>query len=767
WEWQDLTAQLRQAARETGVVPERDSRRRSRGSISVPNDHGSRGRAARQHGPRAMSGPADGGTGGTAAGPEPAIPAELAERIHLSLLAGLLSHIGMRDQRPAQRGKRRGPAEFLGARGTRFAIFPDSVLARKPPPWVVTAELVETSRLWGRVAAQIQPEWAESLAGHLVRRSYSEPHWDSRRGAAMASEKVLLYGLPLVAARPVGYGRIDPVAARELFIQHALVEGDWETHHRFFRQNQQLLDEAAEVERRARRRGIVADDDALYSFYDQRIPASVISSRHFDQWWKQARAAGPDLLTLSPADLAGPAADEVRPEDYPVSWAGYPLSYEFAPGEADDGVTVDIPLTALNQASADEFGWQVPGRRQELVTELIRSLPKQLRRAFVPAPDVAAAVLTRLGQPHGDLLAALAAELSRTGGVSVPRDAFDLSRLPAHLRITFRVTEDGREVATGKDLGELRARLAPRLRAALAEAADAAGGITRTGLRDWDGLGTLPRVFTDGQARGYPALADAGDSADVRLLPTEAEANESMRLGTRRLILLQVPSGGVAAARSVASRLPAATKLAMSRAPYPGAAALLADCAACAADQVIADAGGPAWDEAGFGRLLAAARESLDSVTTRVVGVAGQVLLAAQQAETRLSQAASPVLAPAVEDLRAQLAGLVYPGFIAETGARRLPDLVRYLRAIGLRLDKAAENPGRDAERMADVHRVADAYQQVTGALPAAVRSGPSARSVRWLIEEFRVSLFAQSLGTPVPVSEKRILTALDRLPGA
>ncbi|MBO0788291.1 MAG: DUF3418 domain-containing protein, partial [Actinobacteria bacterium] len=281
-----------------------------------------------------------------------------------------------------------------------------------------------------------------------------------------------------------------------------------------------------------------------------------------------------------------------------------------------------------------------------------------------------------------------------------------------------------------------------------------------------DGLGTLPRVFTDGQVRGYPALADAGDAVDVRLFSSEAEASESMRLGTRRLILLQVPSGGVAAARSVASRLPAATKLAMSRAPYPAAAALLADCAACAADQVIADAGGPAWDEAGFGRLLAAARESLDSVTTRVVGVAGQVLLAAQQAESRLGQAASPVLAPAVDDMRAQLAGLVYPGFIARTGARRLPDLVRYLRAIGLRLDKAAENPGRDAERMAAVHRVADAYQHVTDALPTAVRSGPQAASVRWLIEEFRVSLFAQSLGTPVPVSEKRILTALDRLPG-
>jgi ATP-dependent helicase HrpA len=351
-EWQDLYGQLRQAARDVGAGE---------------------------------------------AEPGARFPAELADRVHISLLAGLLSHIGMKDTQDKTERKRRGPAEFAGARGARFAIFPDSVLARKPPEWVVAAELVETSRLWARVAARIEPEWAEPLAAHLVRRGYSEPHWDARRGAAMALEKVTLYGLPIVAARRVNYARVDPAAARELFISGALVAGDWQTHHEFFHHNQRLLEEARELEDRARQRGIVADDEALFGFYDQRIPKDVSSARHFDSWWKRARVEAPNLLTFTPADLVSPAAERIQATDYPASWGGLPLSYAFAPGEPDDGVTVDVPLAALSQVSGEEFGWQVPGLREELVAELIRSLPKELRRAFVPAPDTARAVLARLG----------------------------------------------------------------------------------------------------------------------------------------------------------------------------------------------------------------------------------------------------------------------------------------------------------------------------------------------------------------------------------
>jgi ATP-dependent helicase HrpA len=717
-EWQDLFGQLRQVAREIGIT------------VGPPSQSWSEA--------------------------DEAARAELADRVHLSLLAGLLSHLGMKDSDVKAGGKRRGPAEFAGARGARFAIFPDSVLARKPPDWVVAAELVETSRLWARTVAHIKPEWAEQLAGHVVRRTYSEPHWDSRRGAAVAAETVTLYGLPIVSGRLVTYGRVDPVAAREIFIQQALVEGDWQTHHRFFHDNKRLIEAAGEIEDKARRRGLVADDAAVFSFYDRRIPADVTSSRHFDTWWKKARRDQPDLLTFTPEDLAGPGAGEFTAEAYPDSWDGLPLSYEFAPGEPDDGVSVDIPLTSLNQAGGDELGWQVPGMREELVTELIRSLPKHLRTAFVPAPDTAREVLPRLGEPQGNLLDALAAELTRRGGVPVPRDAWDLSKIPGHLRVTFRVIDSGQVVASGKDLGVLRRELRPKLQAALTQAAS---GITRTGLREWD-FGSLPREFSDGQVRAFPALAVAGDAVDIRLFDTRAQADAAMWRGNRRLLLIGVPTG----AGGVARRLPSRVKLAMSRHPYPSTAALLDDCAACAADQVIAAAGGPAWDAEAFARLLARARQELPALTARVVGDAAQVLAAAQDAAASLDAAASVVLGPAVADMQGQLAGLIHAGFVSETGVRRLPDLTRYLRAITHRLAKVPENPARDAERMAAVHRAADAWRHALAALPPDSPRRPDVRAVRWMIEELRVSLFAQTLGTPTPVSERRIEQTLDRL---
>jgi ATP-dependent helicase HrpA len=745
-EWQDVHAQLRQAARELGITGEPDS---AETVPDLPEGLGGPGDADPRRLPRSL------------AAPGARFAADVADRVHMSLLAGLLSQIGMKDAAGKERepGKRRPLTEYTGARGARFAIFPDSPQARKPPDWVVAAELVETSRLWARTVARIEPEWAEKLAGHLVKRSYSEPRWDSRRGAAMATEKVLLYGLPIVAARPVMLGRIDPETARDLFISHALVEGDWRTHHKFWHHNAELLTEAEELERRARRRGIVADDSVLFSFYDQRIPADVTSARHFDSWWKRTRPTQPDLLTLTAADLAGPAADEIAPADYPAQWgelAELPLSYEFAPGEPDDGVTMDIPLAMLNQVSGREFSWQVPGLREELVTELIRSMPKQLRRAFVPAPDTAAAVLARIGTPHGDLLEVLGAELSRMGGVTISREAFDLSRLPPHLAITFRVTDGDQVLAAGKDLDELRRQLGSRLRALLADAAD---GITRSGLTSWD-FGALPRTFTSGQVRGYPALADAGETVDIRLFDTQAQAAQAMARGTRRLILLQVSSG----VRSVAGRLPVSAKLAMSRQPYPSMDALLDDCAACAADQVIAEAGGPAWDSGGFAHLLETARSRLGAATVTVVNAVARVLAEAHEVEIRLAGTPAPALAPAFADLRRQLAALIYPGFVAGTGAARLRDLSRYLKAMTLRLEKMSGAPQRDADSMAAVQRVKEAYRLTLKELDGAGRLGQEARDVRWMIEELRVSLFAQTLGTHGPVSEKRILRALDAL---
>jgi ATP-dependent helicase HrpA len=690
-------------------------------------------------------------------------------RLHASLLAGLLSQIGMKTEpvRPAASAPsgRRPRAEYLGARNARFAIFPGSALSRKAPDWIVAAELVETSRLWARTVARIEPEWVEPLARHLVRHSYSEPHWEKKRGGAVALEKVTLYGVPLVVDRKVPYGRIDPAAARELFIRHALVEGDWQTSHRFFTENRRLLAEAEEVEHRARRRGLVVGEDELFAFYDARIPADVVSAQHFDTWWKQARRADPGLLTFKVSDLLSDDAAEVSADAYPDVWTSesagtQPLSYAFEPGSETDGVTVDIPLSRLNQVDPAEYSWQVPGLRTELVTEMIRSLPKALRRDLVPAPDVAREVVARLGAPAGDLRDAVARELRSLRGVSVPRDAWDLSKLPRHLRITVRVTDDGRVLAESKDVAELQRQLRPQLRAALTQAA---GGITRSGLTSWD-FGALPRVFREGTVVAYPALAlptsGAGAAVDVRLFETEDAARAAMWAGTRRLILLGVPSP----VKSIADGLSTRAKLALSHNPHGGVAAMFADCVTCAADYLMAEAGGPAWDREGFERLSAAVRSGLHEATAAVVTHVESALRLAHAVGARLDDSQGDVLRPAVADMHAQLAGLIYPGFVAATGYRRLPHLTRYLRGIERRLDKLPENPGRDAASMAVARRAEQAYRQAVAELPAPRRDHPDVTEVRWMLEELRVSLFAQTLGTQAPVSENRILGALGRL---
>ena len=499
----------------------------------------------------------------------------------------------------------------------------------------------------------------------------------------------------------------------------------------------------------------------------------MTSARHFDAWWKRQRHQTPDLLTLTLDDLLSAEAAEALELDSPPTPRSGPrrhpaaaaagqralsLSYAFEPGTETDGVTIDIPLSTLNQARPEEFSWQVPGLRHELVTELIRSLPKALRRELVPAPDVAREVLARLDgtTPAGDIRDVLSRELLRLRGVRVPPDAFDLDKLPAHLRITFRIVDDGRVLATGKDLAALQRQLRPKLRATLSARASA---LTRTGLTTWD-IGPLPQVFTDGEVKAYPALVDNGDTVDVRLFETPETARAAMLAGTRRLILL----GARSPVKDIAARLTTAQKLALSNNPHGGVAALFADAVNCAADGLIADAGGPAWDAAGFERLAADVRPRLHAATHEVITWAEEILRAAHAAQIRLGELRSPVLEPAAADIRAQLDGLVYPGFLAATGTRRLPALARYLRAIQYRLDKLPDNPGRDAQQMAVAHRVEDAYRDALAALPAAERSTEAAREIGWQIQELRVSLFAQTIGTQGPVSERRILTAIDHL---
>ncbi|WP_207939126.1 ATP-dependent RNA helicase HrpA [Actinomadura darangshiensis] len=686
------------------------------------------------------------------------------DRIHVSLLSGLLSHIGLMDADKKDKPQRRGQ-EYLGARGAKFAVFPGSALFKKPPRWVMSAELVETSRLWGRINAKIEPDWVEPLAQHLVKRNHSEPHWSKKQAAVMAREKVTLYGVPIVADRRVNYGSIDPALSRELFIRHALVEGDWETHHRFFHDNRALLDEVEELEHRARRRDILVDDETLFDFYDERVPEDVVSGRHFDFWWKKARRDDPDLLGFEKSMLMNETAGGVSESDYPDVWKQGPLrlrlTYQFEPGTDADGVTVHIPVQVLNQVRPDGFEWQVPGLRTELVTELIRSLPKQLRVNFVPAPDYARKVFDRVAPRTEPLLDALERELTAMTSVPVAREAWDPSRLPAHLHITFRVVDgEGRALGEGTDLDELKRRLAGKVRGTLSQAAST---IERSGLTEWT-IGELPRTYERNQAgydvKAYPALTDEGGGVAVRMYETEAEQRRAMWLGTRRLILLNAPSP----VKLIQGSLTNKGKLALSHNPHGSVTALFDDCVTAAADRLIAEAGGPAWDEDGFRALYDRVRADLHDATAQIVALVERILAEAHEADRRLRGTASLTLVPALTDIRANLESLIHPGFVTATGWARLHDLPRYLRALQVRLDKLPENPGRDRMLAHQADVLKQEYEQALRRLHPSRRDDEPARQVRWMLEEFRVSLFAQQLGTRFPVSDKRIRKAMAQL---
>ncbi|MGI8576663.1 MAG: ATP-dependent RNA helicase HrpA [Nocardioidaceae bacterium] len=676
-----------------------------------------------------------------------------AEPIHRALLAGLLSHIGMKDVE-----KR----DYLGARGTRFAIFPGSALFKKQPPFVMAAELVETARLWGRVNARIEPEWAEPLAADLIKRFYSEPHWEQKRGAVLALEKVTLYGVPIVTERKVNYGRIDPVVARELFIRHALVQGEWRTHHRFYAENQRLLEEVEELEHRARRRGIVVDDETLFDFYDQRIPDHVVSTAHFDAWWKKASRSTPTLLSFSRDMLVQDAASAGSVSDFPDVWRSgdveLPLDYQFEPGTSADGVTVDIPVSALPQVSADDFSWPVPGLRHELVVALIRSLPKALRVKFVPAPNYASGFLDSMTAGEEPLLDALERYLRRTTGEQVPREAWQLDKVPDHLRPSFRILgDDGEVLGEGRDMHALQRTL---VKNASQSIASAAASLERSGITSWD-FDSVPREFGQTRAghevRGYPALVDRKDSVSIEVFSTAAEQEEVMWVGLRRLLMLTVPSP----AASITSGLGNADKLALGLNRHGSVSALLDDCFGCAVDSIVAEHGGLVWDRAGFEALVHRVGAEATTRTRDVISLTREALLAGQEVDRRISGRAELALLPALSDLASQWHRMIYPGFVAESGVSGLRNLSRYFAAMGERLDKLPSDPRRDAVLMGTVAGVQTPYLHQLAALPAGRRPDAMLREIGWMIEELRVSLWAQRLGTTRPISPPRIERAL------
>ncbi|HFD6680620.1 TPA: ATP-dependent RNA helicase HrpA [Providencia alcalifaciens] len=677
--------------------------------------------------------------------------------IHVSLLAGLLSHVGQKDAEKH---------EFTGARNAKFTIFPGSGLFKKPPKWTMVAELVETSKLWGRIAASIDPEWIEPLAEHLVKHHYSEPHWSKSEGAVMASEKVTLYGLPIVASRQVNYGVIDPLLCRELFIRHALVEGDWNTRHAFFKANLKLLSEVEDLEHKSRRRDILVDDETLFAFYDQRIPNDVTSSRHFDNWWKTVSKQQPDLLSFEKNMLIKEDASTVSALDYPNYWyqgdLKFRLSYQFEPGTDADGVTVHIPLAILNQVHNIGFDWQVPGLRHELIVALIKSLPKPIRRNFVPAPNYASAFLERVPTPEGSVLDKLERELRRMTGVTVERESWQLDQLPAHLKMTYRVVNDkNKTVAEGQDLDALKNSLKEKVQETLSEVVD--DGIEQSGLHIWS-FGELPQRYE--QKRGgysvkaYPALVDEKNSVGIRVFETEFEQQQAMWGGVRRLLLLNIPSP----IKYLHEKLPNKSKLGLYFNPYGKVLELIDDCIACGIDQLIATYGGAVWNEEQFESLKEYARAELNDVVVNIAKQVEQILTAVFAINKRLKGRVDFSMALALSDVKAQMSGLVFKGFVTEQGWKRLPDILRYLNGIERRLEKLAIDPNRDRAQMSKVEHVQTLWQQWMSKLTPLQKQLPEVQEVRWMIEELRISLFAQQLGTPYPISDKRIIQTMESL---
>ena len=721
-----------------------------------------------------------------------------ADAVHRSVLAGLLSHLGVRDdlqdrRTPSDRGRggaaapsRRKPAqEYVGARGTRFALHPGSVLSKRPPEVVMSVELVETSRLFARGNATVDPTWAEALAGPLAKRQLSEPHWEKKQGTAVAYERVTLYGVPIVERRRVQLSRFDREHARELFIRHALVEGEWESPQAFDRANRQLRRELAQLEERTRQRGLVGDDDAVFEFYDARIPAEVTSTRDFEGWWKKTQPEQPKLLNMRREDLLDDEDPQAANEtEFPREWRHgdqtLKLRYRFEPGAADDGVTVSVPLPLLPRVEGAEFEKLVPGLREELTTALIRSLPKAIRKHVVPAADWArtllAAVEPKLERGEGALTELLAEEIRRRTSVQVSAADFDTERLPAHLTPTFRVIDArGRTVGTGKDLAALQRTHRDQATKGVARVAQAAlpkSDLERTGLTEWN-FGDLPRhvdtAYAGGRSgagtvRAYPALVDRRTSVELRLVADADEQARLTRRGVRRLLSLSSPSP----ASYVRDHLSNQEKLLLSAGPYRSLDDAIADVSLAVADRAIrrVAADGLVWRADDFEQIANDYARALIDDIYGGIALTAKVLNDARLANKAIDGAKSLQVLGQVTDAKSQLNGLVYAsqnggGFVSHAGLDRLERLPVYLQAILVRMKALTENPGRDRAWQNDIDRALAMFADAGGQIPLPPDAPEHLVRARWLIEELRVSLFAQQLRTAEPVSLQRVQKVL------
>ncbi|TVL52580.1 ATP-dependent helicase [Shewanella algae] len=677
------------------------------------------------------------------------------EPLHQALLSGLLSHIGFKDK----------DNEYLGARNRRFFVFPGSPLAKKGPKWIMAAELTETSRLFARTCARIDPVWLESLAAHLVKKQHNEPHFEAKQGSVIALENQVLYGLTIVNRRRVQFGPLEPVKAREIFIRSALAEGELRCNEAFFKANQALLEEVEDLEHKSRRRDILVDTDALFAFYDERIPQGIYNQPKFNTWWKQARKETPELLNFSRELLMQRDDTHVSALDFPDSWQqgnlSLKLSYHFEPAAEDDGVSVLIPVALLNQLDDTDFDWQVPGLREEKCVALIKSLPKPLRRNFVPAPDYARACVQAMEPFAQPLLPSLCKQLLRMSGTRVNPEDFDLNAIADHLKMNFKVEDDkGKLLAQSRDLDSLKASLQGQVNQAIRKVADK--GIEQNALTEWS-FGDLPKEYQSRkgsyEVKAFPALVDAGDTVSIKLFDDEQQALSHHRQGLRKLLLINIPSP----VKHLQQALPNKAKLAMYFNPFGQVQILIDDIIAAAIQQLLDEQQLDVRSADDFAKAKEIVRAELNETAAAIALKVEQILTLHQKIRKRLKGKISLDIAFAMSDIQSQLDALVFKGFVEASGWRRLGDLIRYLKAIELRLDKLPVDPNRDRLHLHSIHNAETEFKAALAKVPRSQAVPEALAEVRWMLEEYRVSCFAQSLGTAYPISEKRILNQLQQ----
>jgi len=690
--------------------------------------------------------------------------------IHKALLAGLLSHIGLKqvNEKQASQNKKMA-AEYLGSSGTKFVIFPGSTLAKKPPAAVMSAELVETSRLFARMNAVIDPAWAEKLAGDLCKRQYSEPHWEKRQGAVVGYERVTLFGVPIVTNRRMQYARIDAGYCRELFIRHALVDGEWDSVQAFQKANKSLIRELEALAERSRKPQLIPDEEDMFRYYDARIPADVVSTRTFEGWWKVARRETPDLLTATRADLLGEQETGHNEAEHPSIWAlggqQLKLHYRFNPGAIDDGVTVEVPLPLLAGLNSAEFDWLVPGLRLELVTTLIKSLPKAIRRNVVPATDWASKALAAMpDEPAGSLSKTLAETLQRLSGTVVRAEDFDQTRLTDGLRMTYRVVDArGKTLGLDTNLAALKEKLAGHNREAVAQLAERShSSVERTGITTWD-LGDIAESLESRHGanvvRAFPALVAAKDGISLRLFSTREEQRFEHPRGVRALAQLAVKSP----ASYVKEHLTQAENLALTTAPYQSFAAFIDDVIAACINRELYKLrpDGMVLTTTEFEKLNAAVQSAIMDTVFDTSAQMAKIMVAVREAGKAIAETKAFAFLPVLAAEKAHLDELIHPGMVSAAGLDRLPRILVYVQAVKRRVEQLNENPNRDRLGSAELDQALALYSAAGGKIPLTPKADPKLVTVRWMLEELRVSLFAQQLGTAEPISLQRIKKAL------